>query len=457
MKRKVLPPDIVSNFRWKERYYNFSNNFYFNVHIFNNLFFFFVLTLGSIAIGFWIHDFWALALCLLGYSVYAWMRTRRLAYGLQIRRLHKKKGREMQEFEITYEISNDSGFDLPPFSFLQKFTGVQSGSFEVKSMRTIPPQTKIRVTCNVVLDSGMGVKEIGDFGVQISDELSLFPFEIEFAGTKEIEVAPLILETPLLKKSISPDSTEFGFYDIQKRGESNLFIGTREYRYGDPVKNINWKLSRKTSKLIVNEFEKNTNTYVTLLLDLELTSQVGMGALSTWEAAKDLALSIAANEIKLRNYVQVLAQNLHVPFGTGHSQMLTIERHFTYHELSSSGLDHLNHLQGLPWKSQIYFFCPLLGTLKIQETLGVLKRLRLLEHSVTVFGIDPYQDIRKAVSTEAHTPFTLTGVQARKEFQAITEDLKHHGIEFIKVDVREKEKLSDMLVKRARHILEERT
>lgn len=456
MKRKVCPPDILANFRWHSRFFDFGNNFYFNTHIFSTLNFFFGTTVIAFLIGFRWPWFWALAFSFSTYMVYAWFRTKRLAYGLHVKRKFSPRGRENEDFEIHYDISNETGFALPGFTFRQPFTGVQEGSFAVKTPGNIPAQTKQRITVKAKLNAGMGVKEMGGFTLHVHDELSLFPYRVEFSGTEEVEVFPLIIETPQLKKSISPDSTEFGFYDIQKRGESNLFIGTREYRHGDPVRHINWKLSRKTSKLIVNEFEKNTNTYVTLLLDLELNSQVGFGSLSTWEAAKDLALSIAANEIRQRNYVQVLAQDLFLPFGTGESQMQSLERHFTYHELSSKGPDHLKHLQHLPSNSQIYFFCPMLATANVMETIRFLKQLRLLGHHITIFGIDPYQETRKAVTSGASTPITIAAQEARKQFEVIGNELRSTGVNFAVIDVREKVSLREMVRTRARHILEER-
>lgn len=455
MKRKVLPPDLRANFTWHRRYFYFKNNIYFNSHLFSTLNFFLFAIISSAVLGFWDPVFWALGISLFSYLAYAWMRTKKLAYGLQVKRLVPAKGREKEELQIHYEVSNSTGFSLPAFSFKQNFEGVQDGFFEVKC-HGVPPQTRQRLTMKLPLDAGMGIKEIGNFMVLIHDELSLFPYRVEFHGVEEVEVYPLVVETPQLKKSISPDSTEFGFFDVQKRGESNLFIGTREYRHGDPVRNINWKLSRKTKKLIVNEFEKNTNTYITLLLDLELSSQVGLGSVSTWEAAKDLALSIAANEIRQRNYIQVLAQDLYLPFGTGEAQLVSLERHFTYHELSKTGLSHLKHLQSLPSQSQIYFFCPLLATNNVMETLRVLKQLRLLGQKITVFGFDPYQEIKRAVTNQSHLPIRITGDESRKQFEAISEDLRKHGISFVTIDVDKKTSLKTMLVDRARHLLEER-
>lgn len=456
MKKRISAPDILGEFTWQSRYYDFKNNLYYNAHIFNTRNFSFFIILYTFIAGWFRPINWALTFSLSFYLMYSFLRARKLATGLEIKRIAGPKGREQEEFEIHYEVSNGSGFFLPAFTFFQKFDGTQEGSFVVKAGAGIEPQTRKRLTVKIPLNAGMGIKTMGDFTLHVHDELSLFPYRVDFSGAQEIEVHPMIQETPPLLKSISPDSTEFGFYDVQKKGESNLFIGTREYRHGDAIKSINWKLSRKTKKLIVNEFEKNTNTYITLLLDLELNSQVGIGAVSTWEAAKDLALSIAANETKQRNYIQVLAQDIYLPFASGESQLVAMERHFTFHELSQSGISHLAHLQRLPSQSQIYFFCPLLLTQNITETLAVLKKLRLMGHHVTVFGLDPFRGMRKSASKDAFSPLLMAGEESRKQFIKIESELKLSGIPFVSIDVNDRVSLKDMLRVRARHLIDMR-
>ena len=178
--------------------------------------------------------------------------------------------------------------------------------------------------------------------------------------------------------------------------------------------------------------------------------------MSTWEAAKDLALSIAANETRQRNYIQVLAQDLYLPFGTGEAQMVSLERHFTYHELSKTGLTHLRHLQDLPSQSQIYFFCPLLATVNVMETIQTLKQLRQLGQSVTIFGFDPYHAMTKSVANEAHLPIRIAADESRKQFKIIAEDLRKNGISFVTIDVNHKSTLKNELVNRGRHLLLER-
>lgn len=457
MRKVVTAPNFWGHLKWSRRWFHFKNNLVYNSQIFCPFNFFLLGILFSGLLGFSMPQFRVLGLSLLGYMVTAYFRTERLARGLRIRRSVPRKGRELDQLGVDYEISNETGFALPRLVFEQPFDGTQEGHFAVDLRKSLPPQTRKKFRADVLLSAGMGVKEMGSFEVVVSDDLGLFPFRLEFIGDAEVEVYPRILEVPQLKKVISPDSLSFGNYEIYRRGDSNVFIGTREYRHGDPVRHINWKLSRKTQKLIVNEFDKNTNACATLLLDLELTSQVGFGAFSTWEMGKDLALAIAASETKLMNSVQVIAQGLHVPFGTGEEHLRLLERHFTFHELSSGGETiHLRILEDLPRESQIYFFCPLLFTQGVRETLRILQKLRGQGHFVTVFALDPYREVQRAVSSTASHLVLEFSRSSREEFLRMRPELRKSGLKFIQVIAGERGDLQDVLRKECPELLDGR-
>ena len=55
-----------------------------------------------------------------------------------------------------------------------------------------------------------------------------------------------------------------------KTGDSNEFSSTREYRHGDRLRDVHWKSSAKTGKLIVKEYVEEYSVRVGLFLDTEL-------------------------------------------------------------------------------------------------------------------------------------------------------------------------------------------
>jgi uncharacterized protein (DUF58 family) len=60
---------------------------------------------------------------------------------------------------------------------------------------------------------------------------------------------------------------EIGIKTFQQRGEGTDFKQLSEYRYGDPVRHIDWKATLRINKPIIREFQDERDQYVLLLVD----------------------------------------------------------------------------------------------------------------------------------------------------------------------------------------------
>lgn len=60
---------------------------------------------------------------------------------------------------------------------------------------------------------------------------------------------------------------EIGIKTYQQRGEGTDFKQLTEYRYGDPVRHIDWKATQRLGKPIVREFQAARDQCVTMLID----------------------------------------------------------------------------------------------------------------------------------------------------------------------------------------------
>lgn len=60
---------------------------------------------------------------------------------------------------------------------------------------------------------------------------------------------------------------EIGIKTYQQRGEGTDFKQLTEYRYGDPVRHIDWKATQRLGKPIVREFQDARDQCVTMLID----------------------------------------------------------------------------------------------------------------------------------------------------------------------------------------------
>ncbi|MCC6811960.1 MAG: DUF58 domain-containing protein [Deltaproteobacteria bacterium] len=78
-----------------------------------------------------------------------------------------------------------------------------------------------------------------------------------------------------------------GFSVASQVGDSTEFVGTREYRDGDRVRDIHWPSSARAQRLIVKEYQEEYFVRLALVLDVEVAS-------FKHEAAFERGLGIAA-------------------------------------------------------------------------------------------------------------------------------------------------------------------
>jgi uncharacterized protein (DUF58 family) len=455
--KKITTPQFRDYYRYKLEFSDFTKNIGYHTQLFNNFNFFSILTILCAIMGYYNRLYWAVGLTNIALLFYLYYKTKNICLGITLKRTHAETGRERQNFEILYQICNQTSFPLVQLQFHQKFDGIQACQYTFGPPKTLAPHSCIKIMKRMILDGGMGIKTLSPTTIEITDELGIFHFKIEFDNEKEIEVAPYIEEISNFKTSVSPDSIEYGFYDIAKRGDSNLFIGTREYRHGDPVKHINWKLTKKSQTVVINEFEKNTNSFVTLMIDLDNQNQLGIGAYSSWELAKDLALSITINEINKNNHLQILSSNLYIPFSTGKKQLALIEKHLTLHEISSEKSVKYEHLlANLPRKSQIYYICPKIATDEIKKNIELAKKLQLMGHNVVIFVTDPYQELIKLADKDLKSTLRLIQTQVQDFFHEKEMEFKEINLPFFDIQANPQQGLKEQLFQSANRIHEKK-
>jgi uncharacterized protein (DUF58 family) len=85
-----------------------------------------------------------------------------------------------------------------------------------------------------------------------------------------------------------------GFADrpASRTGPGGEVIGAREYRAGDSMRQIHWRSTARTGKLVVKEFADNDQLTMTVALDLSATGSLGEGTYSTFETAVRIAASL---------------------------------------------------------------------------------------------------------------------------------------------------------------------
>lgn len=230
---------------------------------------------------------------------------------------------EGDEVQVIVEVRNRGGFPLFGLVIDETFTASLKSRVRLALARAIPPHSHMRLQYTRKCDGGMGKHEIGPLEAVVTDPLGIFKFLVIEDSLVEVDVLPRIESLPELSFRGSPHSALYGFYDVAQRGFSVNFSGIRPYSPGDSLRHIAWKLTARTGELMVKEFERAVNSEVTVVLDLNPDIHLGIKSLSTWEYARDAALSIMSRQLELNNSVRLVSNHTFSELGRG-------EDHFHY-------------------------------------------------------------------------------------------------------------------------------
>jgi hypothetical protein len=332
-------------------------------------------------------------------------RLKSIAQGLSVKRVYENVGKEESSFEIQYHFKNESSFEIDMIEVKDEFEGFQEVEFDLPLTQMKPSSAKW-IRAKGILNGGMGKKKFHSLTCHLTDPLSMFKFEVSFFQEQEVLVYPKIESIENSEVKAYDSAFAPGPLEVKLKGESSNFVGTRPYRYGDLIKYINWKLSCKTGELIVNEFERISNSRVCLLMNMNELNHMGQGVHSTWEYVKDISLSLSSDLLSQGHEVQVLSQFEHIPFGRG-------QNFFNYLALKvcqfeTLQIDHNKAFiekmkKEVPHQGTLYYITPLIVDSGIYEDINYLIKLIHQGHHVNFIFISPFQFSREMI----HDDFRL--------------------------------------------------
>jgi uncharacterized protein (DUF58 family) len=90
-------------------------------------------------------------------------------------------------------------------------------------------------------------------------------------------------------------------------GDAIEFVGARDYREGDPVKNIHWRSWARRGQPVVKEFQEEYFCRIAIILDTFLPRRPGKGHLAAFEAAISVVASVADFFSRSEYIVDILA------------------------------------------------------------------------------------------------------------------------------------------------------
>lgn len=239
------------------------------------------------------------------------------AQNLYISREVKKNAKENEILTVTYKITNNSPFKINEFYLHESFTG-SSESKKIKYVsKTLKKNSKSLINYKYNLDEGFGEHYFNQISFEITDTLGLFKFRVINNQKQKILVYPSIQDFNPEIQTNNDDTFLTGDFEIFTKGVSPNFYGIRQYNFGDSLKYINWKLSKKLNELVVNEYENAVNLKVNYVLNFDERAHFGIGVNSTWEYCRDICLSLIKKNIEKNHSVEVFSNEFHVEKGNG--------------------------------------------------------------------------------------------------------------------------------------------
>ncbi|MDQ2661924.1 MAG: DUF58 domain-containing protein [Actinomycetota bacterium] len=123
-----------------------------------------------------------------------------------------------------------------------------------------------------------GVYPVGPLRVTIADPFGLARVDREVGSGHDVVVTPRV--TPIDAALGSAASIDGVVHGLQRRTHPNSDeLIAREYRYGDPLRRVNWAATARRGELMVREEEQRGDPEARILLDTTLSGRVRGSAL----------------------------------------------------------------------------------------------------------------------------------------------------------------------------------
>ena len=175
-------------------------------------------------------------------------------------------------------------------------------------------------------------------------------------------------------------------------GQSVEFLQHREYVPGDDLRHVDWKVWARQDRLVVKQFEEDTNLRCTMVVDVSHSMQYGNGPLNKFEYAATIAASLSYlvlqqqdavgcitfdDKVRMRvpirskrNHIHSVIDSLDTQSPSDKTDMYAVMREIA---------------ETVPRRGMVMLISDLLGD--IEGTIKGLKLLRQRGHDILVFHV----------------------------------------------------------------------
>lgn len=375
-----------------------------------------------------------------------YLRLSHISHLLEVKRKASTKGHENQQTTVVYEFRNYSLFKTSKISMVENFDGTSLKNQNQNLDLNLKSKRKRKINVNYPLDEGFGEKTFKEISIFVSDSLGLFAFKIIFDQKDKILIYPDIQKIREHKLLNNDDSYLSGDYEIFKKGISPNFYSIKQYQYGDPVKNINWKISQKINELVVNEYENAVNLKVHYILNFNKDAHMGYGVNSTWEYVRDVTLALLKNETNRSHYFDVYSNDMQTELSSGKGHFELIELKLCFMKPSEDKKNLIQKYLDEKYKGHaLVYITPFVYCSSVMRELSLLKEYFASFSDVHIYLIDPFEAAYRIIMDNYKADLLRAKDESSKELSASLNELKNLGAQINKIKIKPMHKIDKQL------------
>ena len=239
-----------------------------------------------------------------------------------------------------------------------------------------------------------GEEQILGSEMRVSSPLGLWETNWFIDNMTEIKVFPdfkRISDLSGLKGSV--DITMSGLKKFNRRGEGMEFHQLREYRQGDSLRQVDWKASSRTRKLISREYQEEKNQNIAILLDAGKRMRIKDDDLSHFDHALNALIMLSYITLKNGDVFSSMSFNQQLrwlPHIKGSQNVTRVLNHFYDLYADTYASDYLVAAQEFMEKHPKRALVLLVTTLKDEDFEDLRPAIHLLKqkHLVAIINIE---------------------------------------------------------------------